>query len=112
MKESVWYALTADRLLKFSFIFRAPFNAEAQVANGIKEKGKRKLARCQKAGPGEYDWLLNYLQRFVKVQPQSQLDYWKLLEDASLLTHLLTHQDWRSISDERRNAFNSPVDLF
>lgn len=88
MKESIWYALTADRLLKFSFIFRAPFNAEAQVTNGIKEKGKRKLARCQKAGPGEYDWLLNYLQRFGKVQPQSQLDCWELLEDASLLTHL------------------------
>lgn len=46
MKESVWYALTADRLLKFSFIFRAPFNAEAQVANGIKKKEKENF-QCQ-----------------------------------------------------------------
>lgn len=33
----------------------------------LRKKRKRKLSQCQKAGPGEY-------KRFVKVQPQCQLD--------------------------------------
>lgn len=85
MKGCVWLALTADRLRKFSFIFRAPFNLEAQVTNGIwkKKKKERKLSPSLKAEPSEYEWLLNYLQKVHKGQVTSQPGWWKRLGDAS-----------------------------